>query len=121
MSEIPTMPPALEKMVMDAQALTVLKGTVGYAEFLSCLDELRALNYLDILNLKDPDAIMRAVGEASALFKVRGLIDERVAQGAALTAELDAAVAAIRDREAAAQRTFTPRVDPRFRREPAVG
>jgi len=115
------MPPSLEKLIADGQMLAALKGTAGYAEYLSCLDELRALNYLDILNQSDKDAILIAVGEARTLFKVRRLLDERIAQGAALTAELDAAVEALRAREAAAQRTFATRVDPRFQRTPAVG
>jgi len=115
------MPPSLEKLIEDGRMLSALKGTAGYTEYLSCLDELRALNYLDILNLTDSDAIMRSVGEARALFNVRRLLDERIAQGAALTAELDAAVEALRAREAAAQRIFAARVDPRFQRTPAVG
>jgi hypothetical protein len=80
---------------------------------LGALGELRALNYLDILTLTDRDEIITAVGEARALWKVRNLVDDCVQQGAAIAAELDAQVAAIREREAAAQRTFTPRPDTR--------
>jgi hypothetical protein len=120
-SQLPTMPASLEKMIADGRMLSVLKGTAGYTEYLSCLDELRALNYLDILYLSGTDAIMLAVAEARALFKVRQLVDERIAQGAALTAELDAAVEKLRKRQDAAQHTFSNRVDPRFQRTPAVG
>lgn len=121
MMEVPVLPRVLEEVVEEGHSLEMLRHSEGYRQFLYRLDELRALNYYDILNSKGHDETISAVAEARALLKVRRLVDDRIAEGAALTAELDAQVAKVSERQAAAQRAFTPRVDPRYRRTGEAG
>lgn len=109
MALVPGLPKEVEEFVNGCLEVENLRQHPGFQKFLDALDELRSLNYLDILNSADSTAMIAAVGEARALFRVRGLLDERVREGRHLIETLDGSSQAFRQRKEAERRAYSPR------------
>lgn len=104
---VPSLPRNLEGFASQTEALDALRSHPAYAAFLYALDELRALNYLDILNGGDQVAILTAVGEGRAFAKVARMVDDRVQEGKKLVERFDGASAQYRLRKEAERRAYT--------------
>ena len=108
--ETTILPAELAQRRERGKEMALLRASPGYAVFLSTLRELRGLNYLDILNSPPGEAMILAVGEARALNKLMGLVDEVIQQADEVVTDLDVQVEQVRARQAA---SFRPRVQPR--------
>lgn len=104
---LPSLPGFLQGFSVQCEGLDTLRQHPAFAGFLGALDELRALNYLDILNSGDQVAILTAVGEGRALAKVARMVDDRVQEGKALVERFDGASAQYRARKEAERRAYT--------------
>lgn len=112
---LPSLPEKLKEFAESCGDLEGLRQHAGYKFFLDALDELRALNYLDILNSNDQLAILTAVGAGRALWATRQLLEQKVLEGRELIERFDGAHEAYRLRKEAEQRAnaFAPAAGPR--------